>query len=98
MPARTVSRRPLPTEGDELRRAWDALAEETGAPYFRSWPWVTAWSEILEPEAEVTILVTESDSRVDGILPVALMSRLLHSRARVPLPYVGVAGSRNRRS
>ncbi len=93
MALRTVSTHALPDAGDDLRRAWDDLADATAAPYFRTWAWVSAWSEIFEPEAEVTVLTTAVGGQMDGILPLARLTRRLHSQVPLSLPYVGVAGS-----
>lgn len=79
---------------DGLRPCWDELSRVADCDYFQTWEWVKAWSDILEPRADLQlVLATDSSGRAVGLLPLASMSRGLHSRVALPLRYVGLAGS-----
>jgi len=76
------------------RERWRDLADRSPAGYFQTWEWVTAWHEILEPQARILLVeAVTSDDRWAGLLPLAFLSRRMHRRVPVGLPYLGFAGS-----
>ena len=52
-----------------------------------------AWNQELEPSASPTLLVARGDNEILGVLPIALLNRDVHRHIRVPLSYLGIAGS-----
>lgn len=78
----------------KLRASWDELAERLDGGYFQTWEWVTAWHDVLEPSAELAIVaVRDSSGTLDGLLPLATMTRRFHRLLPVRSPYLGLAGS-----
>jgi CelD/BcsL family acetyltransferase involved in cellulose biosynthesis len=83
-----------PTALRQLRTQWDELAERLDGGYFQTWEWVTAWYEVLEPSAELAIVVVQDESgKLHGVLPLARITRRFHRLLPVRSPYLGLAGS-----
>ena len=79
------------------RTRWDDVARRSGALACQSSAWLTAWWSVLEPAAEVTLLVHyepgEGLQAPSGLWALGAMRRRLHRRVPISLPYVGVAGA-----
>jgi CelD/BcsL family acetyltransferase involved in cellulose biosynthesis len=70
----------------------DALAEEAGR-YFATTAWLEAWAATVGPTSVEGHLATSSTGEVLGWLSTAQLSRPLHRRLRLPIPYLGYGGS-----
>ena len=76
------------------RPRWSDLAARSGAGYFQTWEWVTAWHDVLEPRAEIVLIrAVDDQGRWTGLMPLAFLSRRLHRRMPASVAYLGVAGS-----
>lgn len=77
----------------EARHEWDDLASLFGS-YFQTPAWVEAWHDVLSADSRMESLVaTDDDGRIVGMLHIASMRRNLHRKAPIPLRYTGLAGS-----
>ena len=77
-----------------LRDEWEVLAYESDGSFFQSPQWVEAWQEAYAPEAKVFMFTArDAADTLVGLLPLAELTRPLHRRLPLPLPYVGVAGA-----
>lgn len=73
---------------------WDALHRTCGGGFFQHSSWVLAWDDCISPGGDpVVVAARTSDGRLVGVLPMARLTRNLHSRVPVPLRYFGIAGS-----
>lgn len=75
------------------RERWDALARDTGQLVFQSSAWLSAWWTILEPEADLTLILQENGDDLDGALAMSRLRRRFHWRMPASVAYLGVAGS-----
>ena len=79
------------------RHRWDDVARRSGALACQSSAWLGAWWSVLEPAAEVTLLVHDAPGEgldaPSGLWALGSMRRRLHRRVPISLPYVGVAGA-----
>ncbi|MFM7069047.1 MAG: GNAT family N-acetyltransferase [Actinomycetes bacterium] len=78
----------------EMRDEWEDLATRTNAPVFNRPGWLIVWQRHLAPSAEPTLLVARDDTgMLTGVLPLAGMTRQLHSRVPVRVRYMAIAGA-----
>lgn len=79
---------------EAIREEWDALATRTGAPIFSRPAWLVAWQRHLAPVAVPELLVLrDGGGALTGVLPLARMSRRLHTRIPIPVRYLAIAGA-----
>lgn len=90
-----VARESFPhSDSDPLSVAWDSLASRVADGPFQTRAWVSAWRRHLEPTASIGLITArDPQGELMGLLPFAHLSRRIHRRVRVPLKYVGLAGS-----
>lgn len=79
---------------EKIALRWDELADELAVPPFMTRHWVNAWERVLAPDAQrSTVLARRPSGEIVGILPLAHVSRFLHSRVKLPLRYWSIAGA-----
>lgn len=84
---------PLERATEEVTMAWDRLVEQHGSGPFQSRQWIASWHRNLAPSASIELVVARQADHISGILALATMTRNLHRRMPLPLPYLGLAGS-----
>lgn len=92
-PTVTVAELPGGRGLEQWSERWDRLATAVGGRYFQSPAWVSAWTRVYEPAADLHVLVDGPTDAPDGLLVLASLRRRLHHRVPIAVPYVGLAGS-----